>query len=537
MEQKIAALASLGVTFTAYAKAENRQWPFVTMNDFQQRAASAKSLSDAYFLELLPIVPHQDREAWEVYSVENKGWLSEGREYQERYNLGARRQLQLEEGDKVTGDVVLDFTAGDSSISTQIFTFDETWTTVRSPDADFYYPIWQSSPILPEPRDLINYDLIHYAAYGPYIAKVAETGQIAIGGLDVAAPGDITHPELDTSFFSYILSFAAGKLVNYTGDPMSSVYLPVVDSFEDDRKTVGVLVAVINWATYFKDTLSSNSQPVIVVLENSCDGQHSYEISGEGVIYLGPGNLANPKYEHMMIGEKLDSSFVAEETTIALTLNQDICGYFISVYPSITMDQYYQTSFPIIITCVIAAVFIFTAATFLVYDRMVEQRQKIVLDTAKKSSAIVSSIFPKQVVGRLMKDNSPIQGNATKLRSLISRGDEDNNKDPKELHANNFDSSSPIADLFPSATVMFADVEGFTAWSSVREPSQVFILLETLYKSFDLVAARRRVFKVETVGDCYVSFPYLSISFLFCYDGLLTNCISSSLASNHWVQL
>jgi class 3 adenylate cyclase len=52
---------------------------------------------------------------------------------------------------------------------------------------------------------------------------------------------------------------------------------------------------------------------------------------------------------------------------------------------------------------------------------------------------------------------------------------------------------------------MFADVEGFTAWSSVREPSQVFTLLETLYAAFDRVAVRRRVFKVETVGDCYVA--------------------------------
>lgn len=40
----------------------------------------------------------------------------------------------------------------------------------------------------------------------------------------------------------------------------------------------------------------------------------------------------------------------------------------------------------------------------------------------------------------------------------------------------------------------------FTAWSSVREPSQVFTLLETVYKSFDKTAKRRKVFKVETVG-------------------------------------
>lgn len=54
-----------------------------------------------------------------------------------------------------------------------------------------------------------------------------------------------------------------------------------------------------------------------------------------------------------------------------------------------------------------------------------------------------------------------------------------------------------------SATVMFADITGFTAWSSTREPSMVFILLESIYNDFDEIAKRRSVFKVETVGDCY----------------------------------
>jgi class 3 adenylate cyclase len=40
---------------------------------------------------------------------------------------------------------------------------------------------------------------------------------------------------------------------------------------------------------------------------------------------------------------------------------------------------------------------------------------------------------------------------------------------------------------------------------STREPSQVFVLLETIYKAFDEIAKRRGVFKVETVGDCYVA--------------------------------
>lgn len=50
--------------------------------------------------------------------------------------------------------------------------------------------------------------------------------------------------------------------------------------------------------------------------------------------------------------------------------------------------------------------------------------------------------------------------------------------------------------VVPETTVMLADIVGFTAWSSVREPSQVFSLLEALFRAFDDCASRRRVFKV-----------------------------------------
>jgi class 3 adenylate cyclase len=96
----------------------------------------------------------------------------------------------------------------------------------------------------------------------------------------------------------------------------------------------------------------------------------------------------------------------------------------------------------------------------------------------------------------------------------------------------------PIVDFLPKATIMFADISGFTAWASTREPvsetpvkvstlsistasfltyfnlllsflahvwSQVFLLIETVYGSFDALAKRRGVFKVETIGDCYVA--------------------------------
>jgi class 3 adenylate cyclase len=66
-------------------------------------------------------------------------------------------------------------------------------------------------------------------------------------------------------------------------------------------------------------------------------------------------------------------------------------------------------------------------------------------------------------------------------------------------------SDAPIAELYPETTIMLADLVGFTAWSAAHEPSEVFLLLETIFYEFDLLAVQRDVYKVETVGDCYVA--------------------------------
>ena len=69
-----------------------------------------------------------------------------------------------------------------------------------------------------------------------------------------------------------------------------------------------------------------------------------------------------------------------------------------------------------------------------------------------------------------------------------------------------------IADSFSCATVVFADIAGFTFWSSNRNPVDVFQLLELLFKEFDIVGLHTRVFKVSTIGDFYLAtsgLPYI----------------------------
>lgn len=52
---------------------------------------------------------------------------------------------------------------------------------------------------------------------------------------------------------------------------------------------------------------------------------------------------------------------------------------------------------------------------------------------------------------------------------------------------------------------MYADLPGFMKWSSGKSAEEVFDLLETVFAYFDHFARKRKVFKVETIGDCYMA--------------------------------
>jgi class 3 adenylate cyclase len=148
-----------------------------------------------------------------------------------------------------------------------------------------------------------------------------------------------------------------------------------------------------------------------------------------------------------------------------------------------------------IYAAVVAFTFILVAAVFFIYDLLVQHRNEKIVVTAARSNAIVSSMFPDAIRDRLLQRNE-LSSKHGHLKSYLLNGDDG---------ASGNLSLKPLADLFLETTVLFADISGFTAWSSVRDPTQVFLLLEAVYKAFDAIANRRRVFKVETVGDCYVA--------------------------------
>jgi len=61
-----------------------------------------------------------------------------------------------------------------------------------------------------------------------------------------------------------------------------------------------------------------------------------------------------------------------------------------------------------------------------------------------------------------------------------------------------------IADSFSAASLLFADVVGFTELSAKMTPTDVVVLLNELFARFDRIVARYGLEKIKTIGDCYM---------------------------------
>lgn len=59
-------------------------------------------------------------------------------------------------------------------------------------------------------------------------------------------------------------------------------------------------------------------------------------------------------------------------------------------------------------------------------------------------------------------------------------------------------------------TLLFADVAGFTAYSAGVEPDQVVKMVSALFIEFDAQCVKNKIYKVYTIGDCYVAMGFLN---------------------------
>lgn len=76
---------------------------------------------------------------------------------------------------------------------------------------------------------------------------------------------------------------------------------------------------------------------------------------------------------------------------------------------------------------------------------------------------------------------------------------------PKEIAPRLKAGESPIADAYDEATILFADIVGFTPLTQRLPPREMVGLLNTVFRRFDELADRHGVEKIRTIGDNYMA--------------------------------
>ena len=200
------------------------------------------------------------------------------------------------------------------------------------------------------------------------------------------------------------------------------------------------------------------------------------------------------------------------------------------------MKDEYVSNRPWFFLALVLGIFMFGAFVVWCYDRQVQKRQEMVMEEVQKAGAIVSSIFPEAVQRRMLADQddskssnpfkqaapSGIDAQKTRIKSFLDNsaadplpgevvptaGDGGENEQETPGVPNKVELSikkATFAETYPEVTICFMDITGFSSWSSQREPGEIFTLLQTLYHDFDMIGKEMKVFKVETIGDCYVA--------------------------------
>jgi hypothetical protein len=486
-ETKVLTGQTIATTFSSDADYYNLTWPNVLQPDFSRRMLGHRLVAESGTILFAPLVTDATRSLWEDYVVANADQVP--------------LKPSNEPGCEETGEC--------RTLADGIYTVDP-----------------EDGAIVPDSGP---------GPYFPYFQVATDDDGVAVHVLT----NYYTVPNIKAVYDLLLVKKAPVISELQEGVAKSILLSPIFDTLESAvREVVGCIQLAVDWISFFERTVTPTEGSVTAVLTTGKGEVMSFDISDEDVTFIGAGDRHDNdynKYEECTDVESDESSrnYVAVLMPPITDAGSRTFSYGLCVYPTKSFEDAYLTRLPAVYTTVAAFVFVFVLIMFFIYDKLVERRQELTAGQAQRFGRVVHSLFPPAFRGRILtkeetrpstpeqRDRPSMKGKwssfkrrlsndgttsrvvepaKTRLRTFLS----DNEKrDFAEMEEYKYD--EPIADLFPETTIMFADISGFTAWSSEREPSQVFYLLETLYRAFDQLASRLGVFKVETIGDCYVA--------------------------------
>jgi Adenylate and Guanylate cyclase catalytic domain len=484
IEDKIWTAYSLSVALTSDTQRANLTWPGISIADFETRAFGATKMVNAIIL-FAPLLTNLTRAEWEEYAIDNE------------YQLDA----ELADDPNCQDPGFVDEFGSCRKISDGIFKLDGPYLVDQTEQA-MYSPLWQVSSGV-RADDSAMFDQMSEPIRNRALLDMIENRVPVVSDV-IYAGYDYDNKESQT-------------------EPRSLLFFPVYEFVADGSKVVGSISLDFEWKSYFAFSLKHSSAVDVVLLNLATNQYWTFQAKNNEVRFVAEGDHHDPRYDGTMVESSLDAF---DNLGIAVKVE-----YLVRVYPTRSYEDEYITNRPALFAAYVVIAFFFAGCAFLIYDFVVRRRQRLVLASAERTTKIVDSLFPKQIQKRMFKRsearkeaaskdanglfwrvggtrasaNSPKKDTAipqnfdcavsVRLRSFLDSS-------PSSRLASDLNGNDPIADLFPETTILFADISGFTAWSSEREPPQIFLLLETLYQAFDQIASRLGVFKVETIGDC-----------------------------------
>jgi len=425
---------TLAVTISSYAKTKpGTAWPFETFPNFENVVSNYRTIAYSNLIATMPIVADNQKTEWETYSSQEQGWIN-----QSYAAIGLGRIDPL-------------------PIPASIYNVEEGLATgaLKGP----YMPVWQTSPP-PKSTNIVNYNLASNS-------KFSDAFQIVLD----------THEALFTQVTDISVIWGDAP------DTRQSLLVQPIFQDANDAKSniVGSLVASLAWDAFFSDLIRDGNYGMVCVLKNSCGDALTWKMKGSIASFMGVGDHHDRNYDAYDHVVKLTPFLTMTEAN-----TPGYCEYEIHTYPSSELEKTYESNAPAVYTVVMVLLFVAFGACFLVYDYLVDKRQREAMDNAARSDAIISSLFPAEIRDRLfkgeelepdkkakllenhkeMKKEELLQSTpaAQKFRLKHYLDEEGGADQPngKELTKNGgaAHESKPIADLFPNTTVMFADIAG-----------------------------------------------------------------------------
>ncbi|KAL3943078.1 MAG: hypothetical protein SGARI_000061 [Bacillariaceae sp.] len=253
-------------------------------------------------------------------------------------------------------------------------------------------PVYQFGPVENVNGNIALMDLMtHQVFKKELVASIEYNVPVISEYLDVSWLAKQDHHEPSSEHDHHGRRLGHG-LESGGGSIHSFVLEPVKESFDPNAKTIGFVVGIVTWGTFFHNVLKS---PLAVDMD-----EHTTHAGVNGIVVKVVSDcgttltyvLNSDKEDESMEGDWKEKYERYEQMNHTAPFfwkdhpkgESRHCHFDLQIYPSEEFHATYQTNTAVLYAGIVAAIFIFTAIIFSCYDRFIFKRQQEVVTKATK---------------------------------------------------------------------------------------------------------------------------------------------------------